>query len=219
MQMMPPTALAEPGPTIDAQELRSIHAGLVQASRGIADRVGEELGIDDLAEVEIAFTIHLPEAHAGPAAEALSSLDLAWRLAWLAVERETSELEEYGTVYLDELLPLERTGLLIEAIELGSLRVRLQSARPSLERASATLVALAALSTIGGNAYDVVSAEAHRPDQAPCSVRVVGDLDQPARRLIEKQRPGLPPSCMVETRIELDDDTHLIVRVPADALR
>lgn len=213
-----PVGLADPGREIDTGTLREIHAGLGAAIADLADAACEDLGIADPSDAEITFYVELPDEHAGPLAAVLESLDLAWRLGWAVTEMNESELPASGgSVDIDQLLPVSERGLVIERIEIGSVRAWFRENRASLSQGIATLSSIVAIA--GVNVHDAVSTESHRVDGTPCQVKVIGNPGEQTSELLKKELPGLPPNCLVKVTFKTPDGASIVAEVPSSALR
>jgi hypothetical protein len=213
-----PVGFADFGHEIDTGTLREIHAGLGAAIADLADAACERLGITDPNDAEITFYVELPDEHAGPLAAVLESLDLAWRLGWAVAEMNESELPPSGgSVDLDQLLPVTERGLVIERIEIGSIRAWFTGNRDSLERGIATLSSIVAIA--GVNVHDAISTESHRVDGTPCQVKVIGEPDERTSELLKKELPGLPPNCLVKVTIKTPDGARIVTEVPSSAFQ
>lgn len=216
-QTLSRTRFADRGRQIDTEALHQIYFGVRSSITSLAEQTWETLGVQPPDTVDVEFYVELPGRFAGQLSHALDAVDVAWRIGWMAAEMEEAQLPTSGgSTNLEELLPIERYGLAVEAIEISSLKTRLKDSGVSYDRALATLSMIVALS--GFNAQEALLADAEPVGSIPCQVKVVGQLDGEASKAIQDQLPGLPADCLVKAKITLPDESVIYVNVPVDAL-
>lgn len=208
----PPVGLADPGREISGEALREIYFGINHAIDDLISDFCPELEVegDDLVEVEV--FLGLPDQYASSAAATIDSLDLVWRLAWAVAEIDPQELPASGgTVDIDELIPVIDAGLLIERVEIGSIRVWFRQNKRKMKSALATLSMVASLA--GVDAQEAISLVAHGPDQTPCYVNAIRKLDEQPTAQLKEALPGLAPDSVVKITIKAPNEGRVIAEV------
>jgi hypothetical protein len=216
-QTLTRTSFADRGRQIDTEALREIYFAVCSMIAGIGEQTWEALAVPAPEAVYVELYVELPDRYAGQLGRALDAIDLAWRLGWMVAEMEEAELPPSGgSTNLDELLSMENLGIEVEAIEIGSFKVRFKPVKMSFDRAIAVVGLVV---SIGGfNVNQAFSADAHPVGGSSCQVEVVGQLDEQASSVIQDQLPGLPASCQVKMKITLPDGTMINANVPPSAL-
>jgi hypothetical protein len=211
------TGFADPGRQIDTETLREIYFAVRSMIADIGEQTWEALAVPAPEAVYVELYVELPNRYAEQLGRALDAIDLAWRLGWMVAEMEEAEVPSSGgSTNLDEFLSVESLGIEVEAIEIGSFKVRFKPVKMSFDRAIAVLGLVV---SIGGfNINQAFSADAQPIGGGSCQVEVVGQLDEQAIRVIQDQLPGLPANCQVKMRITLPDGTVINANVPASAL-
>jgi hypothetical protein len=211
------TGFADRGRQIDTEALREIYFAVRSTIADLSEQIWGSLAVPPPDAVYVELYVELPDQFAGQLGRALDTVDLAWRLGWMVAELEEAELPSSGgSTNLDELLPIERIGLEVEEIEIGSLKARLRGKGDSFDRALATLSVIV---SIGGlNVHEAFFADAQPVGGGSCHVKVVGQLDEQTSTVIQNQLPGLPANCQVKAKITLPDGTVIYANVPATSL-
>lgn len=211
-----PSLVSSPGIVLDAGTLRALYETL----RAVADDRDRDLCDAlqvDRSDVDASFEIELPTTLAGPAGRALRSVDLAWRLAFAVTEMDISELDltSRGTVYLDEIAPVENTGLVIVTIEAGSVRATIKSQGVTTgKRLIATANIVAILSTISGvNLQNVAHAE--KAGGTPVAAHILDSRRESVADAIRHELPGVPPGTKVTITGQTTDGSHFTVTLVA----
>jgi hypothetical protein len=215
-----PSLVSSPGVTLDAVTLCAIHDTL----RAIADDLDRDLRDVfqvDGSEFEASFEIELPTTLAGPAGKALRSVDLAWRLAFAVTERDIGELDLTNTdeAYLDEIAPVEETGLLLVTVEAGSVLATIKSKGVTTgKRLIAATNILAMLASASGvTAQDIVHAE--RAGGTPAVVQVLDSRRESVADAIRHELPGIPPGTKVTIAGRTPDGSQFTVTLVAPAAK
>ena len=211
-----PSLVSSPGVALDAGALSLLHKTLSAIADDLDRDLRDALQVD-LSDIEASFEIELPAALAGPAGKALRSVDLAWRLAFIVTERDLSERDLTSTdkVYLDEVAPVEETGLVILAIEVGSVLATIKcNGATTGKRLFAVANVLAVLSTVSGvNVQSLVHAE--RADGTPVAVHMLDSRRESVAAAIRHELPGIPPGSRVTITGETSDGSHFSVTLVA----
>lgn len=216
-QTLAPTGFADRGRQIDTEALRDIYFAVRSMIAGIGEQTWETLAVPVPETVDIELYVELPDRYAGQLGRALDAIDLAWRLGSMVAKGEEAELPPSGgSTNLDELLSVEGLGIEVEAIEIGSFKVRFKPAKMSFDKAIAVLSLVV---SIGGfNVNQAFSADAHPVGGGSCQIEVVGQIGEQASGVIQDQLPELPASCQVKMKITLPEGTVINANVPASAL-
>ena len=194
---VPTSFLSSPGLSLSAADLRELRDVLGSIAVDVERDALQQLDLDD-ATVDLSVVIELPTELAGPAGKALRSVDLAWRLAYVLTVYSPSELPSSGIARLDELAPVEETGLRIEFLDIGSVRAALKAGSATIRGGVTTIQVVAALASVSGyTARDVVHSQSANAAGTPCRVEFVGEHPESLSRMIREELPGLPPGCTV----------------------
>lgn len=208
-----PSLVSSPGIALDAGALSELYETL----RTVADDRDRDLcnalQLDRSPALDVSFEIELPTPLAGPAGKALRSVDLAWRLAFVVTERDMRELEltSRDTVYLDEIAPVEETGLVVVTVEAGSLRATIKSKGVTTGKrliAAANIVAI--LSTTSGvNLQNV--AQATKAGGTPTVLHILDSRRESVAAALRHELPGIPPGTKVTITGETTDSSQFTV--------
>ncbi|MGN6556417.1 MAG: hypothetical protein ACTHLH_00195 [Solirubrobacterales bacterium] len=202
--------LVDPGREIDSEALREVYFGLRRAAEEISGPLATEWGIEVESEISVAVAVELPDQYAAPLAKVIETLDLFWRLAWMATELRESELPSSGgTTDLEILLPASECGLLIERMEIGSLKVWFKEHETAIRFTAALLSAIATLGSSGIKAVSVAA------DQPPRDVppRLIKQLDEASARVLKENSAGIPPNSTFKVTTHLPDGTYIEAEV------
>jgi hypothetical protein len=176
----------------------------------------DELRIADDTELSLSVDLELPSGLVAPVADALRSIDLAWRLAGYLAAFEESRMPLGAQVSLDESMPAERFGLSIVDVEVGSFRGRVKATARSMRHVVVFVQLVAALSTAStgvAKGAHVVFGHGTRPDGTSCQAQVTGDLKEPLTEVIKSELGELPKGCVLNIEVRTPDGAHIRMRI------
>jgi hypothetical protein len=201
-----PSLASSPGISIATETLATVHETLGAIAVDGERELWDVLGSDE-PNVAVSFEVVLPTSLAGPAGKALRSIDLAWRLAFVVTEREIDELalESADEAHLDQIAPVEDTGLLVDMVDIGSIRATIKSqGTVSVKRLAAVLSIMASLSQVTDVNLQQV-AHAQKTGRPPIEIKLGDPRLESVSDAIRHELPGLPSGAEVTISGETPD--------------